>query len=332
MTMTSRELFRRAMEFERPERLPMSFPSKGFSDAAGVAYFAPESFSPSELGEDEWGAVWVKTEIENMGQMKKHPLSDWNNLEWYRFPDADDDSRYREIAPALEANPDKYVICIAETVLTLWERYFSLRGFQQALEDFYLYPRRMHDLLDRILEFHISIARNLGRRFGGRIDAFVVSDDWGTQHSTLISLPMWRTFFKDRYYRLVRAMHDAGMHAVLHTDGRVNDFIPDFLDVGFDGLHLHSPTVVGIEEVGRAFAGKTAFWPCIDIQNTYVRGTPEDVRLEARRLLEYWGTKDGGIIPCEYGAESIGAPPENVEAAFKAFQEFGIEMCGAAYE
>ena len=87
--------------------------------------------------------------------------------------------------------------------------------------------------------------------------------------------------------------------------------------------------MVGIEETGRAYAGKVAFLPCIDIQNTVVRGTPEDVREEARLLLGWWGTKDGGIIPNEYDRFSIGAPLENVEAAYDAFSRLGVGYCGA---
>jgi len=330
--MTSLDLCQRAIEFRKPERLPMSYPSCGFTDIAGVAYTAPKGWKPSEPGQDEWGAVWEKTEVPNMGQMKKHALRDWANLKTYRFPEADDDSRYDKIEPVLNQFPDKYIICMAETILTLWERYYSLRGFDQALMDFHLYPDKAHDLLERVLEFHIGIMKNLGRRFRGRIHAFGVSDDWGTQHSTLISVPMWRTFFRERYRRLVNAIHDAGMHAILHSDGRINDLIPDLIEVGFDGFNLHSPTVVGIEEVGIKFAGKVAFLPCIDIQNTYARGTPDDVQREAKLLLEYWGTRDGGIIPAEYGREAVGAPIENMRAAFEAFREFGMERCGAAHE
>ncbi len=330
--MTSRELCRRAIEFRRPERLPTGYPSCGHTDLVAIAYTAPKTWIPSEPGQDEWGAVWEKSEVENMGQMKKHPIRDWADLERYSFPDPDEESRYERLASALTGYPDKLVVCLAETVLTLWERYYSLRGFDQALMDFHLHPDKMHDLLERILEFHIGIMRNLGRRFGGRIDAFLVSDDWGTQYSTLVAVPMWRAFFKERYRRLTGAIHDAGMYAILHTDGRVNDLMADFIEAGFDCFNLHSPTVVGIEEIGREFAGKTAFMPCIDIQNTYVRGSPEDVRREAKLLLEHWGTRDGGIIPVEYGREAVGAPEENVRAAYEAFVEFGIERCGAAHD
>jgi len=329
--MTSRELCTRAIEFRNPERLPMAYPSCGFMDLAAVMYTAPKDWKPAVPGEDEWGCVWEKTEVKNMGQIKRHPVADWAQLDDYTLPDPDDDSRYDAIEAGAARFPDKYVLCLAETILTLWERYYSLRGFGQALTDLYVHPDKAHELLERILGFHVAVMRNLGRRFRGRVHAFGVSDDWGTQTNTLIPVPVWRVFFKERYRRLCAAIHDAGMHAILHSDGRINDLIPDLIEVGFDALNLHSPRVVGIEEIGLRFAGKVAFLPCIDIQNTFARGSTADVRREAKMLLEYWGTRNGGIIPAEYDREAVGAPFENVEAAFHAFQEYGLAHCGLAH-
>jgi hypothetical protein len=85
---------------------------------------------------------------------------------------------------------------------------------------------------------------------------------------------------------------------------------------------------VGIEEIGREFGGKVAFLPCIDIQQTFPLGTPDDVREEARLLLRFWGNREGGIIPSEYGREAVGAPEENLKAAFEEFRRLGIQACG----
>ena len=330
--MTSRELCRRAIEFRNPDRLPMSYPSFDVLDLALFPYTPPKGWTPCEPGADEWRAVWKKTDVENMGQMVEHPIRDWADLDSYTFPDPDIDSRYDYMEERLALYPDVYATVIADTVLTLWERYYSLRGFTQSLADLCEYPREMSALLDRVLEFHVGIARNIKRRFKGRMDGFLVSDDWGTETTTLVAPPIWREFFKERYRKLCDAIHGAGMHAILHTDGRINELIPDFIDVGFDALNLHSPTVVGIEEIGREFAGKIAFVPCIDIQRTFATGTPADVRAEAKLLLEHWGTREGGIIPTEYDRVSVGAPEENLAAAYKAFRDFGLSCCGAAHE
>jgi hypothetical protein len=141
----------------------MSYPSFGVCDLGVFAYTAPKEWRPSRPGQDEWGAVWRKTEVENMGQMVEHPIQDWGQLAEYVFPDPDAPSRFDRMETQLAEQPDMYAVAIAETVLTLWERYYSLRGFSQALTDICLYPSQMQDLLERILDFHIRIVRNLSQ-------------------------------------------------------------------------------------------------------------------------------------------------------------------------
>ena len=39
---------------------------------------------------DDWGCGWQATDVENMGQVKYHPLEDWDKLSTYRPPDPRD--------------------------------------------------------------------------------------------------------------------------------------------------------------------------------------------------------------------------------------------------
>jgi len=104
--MTSRELCRRAIEFEKPERLPINYPSLGVFDTVMLPYTAPAGWEPSEPGEDEWGAVWLQTDVPNMGQIVKHPVEDWSQLDAYQLPDPNQDSRFDRIEQELVKWPD----------------------------------------------------------------------------------------------------------------------------------------------------------------------------------------------------------------------------------
>ena len=88
MPMSSREVVRRAIEFERPERMPLRLRTLGLSDVHHVNW--------NQIGtgnrcvrqtRDEWGCLWVRTETQNMGQVKGHPLLDWQDLHAYHWPD-----------------------------------------------------------------------------------------------------------------------------------------------------------------------------------------------------------------------------------------------------
>ena len=55
---------------------------------------------------------------------------------------------------------------------------------------------------------------------------------------------------------------------ILHSCGRVNDFVPLFIESGADVLNMQQPGAYGIEEIGSRFACKTCFLTTVDIQST----------------------------------------------------------------
>ncbi len=319
--MTSYEMVKRAIEFKSPERVPMNFP--WFSDFYGVGYkpLEGERHITGE-GKDEWDCIWERTKTtNNMGQVKQHPLRNWEVMKTYKFPNPNIPERFNEIEEALEKADKKYVL--SSSCYTLFERMHMLRGFTEILQDFYLHPREVHKLADRILDFQIGIVRNLGK-FKEKIHGFWMTDDWGTQNATIISLSLWRKFFKFRYKKVFDEIHKTGMHAILHSCGKVNNFIDEFIEIGLDAINLQQPTLLGIEEVGEKFRGRICFVSLVDIQKTLPCGTPEEIRHEAKLLLDKWGTPKGGFIVSDYGkGEAIGVTEERKRIMFDTFVKYG---------
>jgi uroporphyrinogen decarboxylase len=322
--MTSYQIVRRAIELGSPERLPVQFAALGINDTYGVGPGSAEGWEPSQPNEDEWGCVWHKppedSGITNMGQPKGHPLTSWDLLDEINFPDPDDDARYRHIEEALAGAGDKYVLIGCG--FTLFERMHYLRGFTELLADMYVSPNMVHELAERVLEYPVGVARNVGKRFRGRVDGFSMTDDWGTQASSITSIPMWREFFKDRYQRLYDAIHDAGMHAWMHSCGHINEIIAEWIDTGLDVVNLQQPTNLGIEEIGRRYRGKICFSSLCDIQKTLPWGSYDDIRREAALLLQHWSTPEGGFILSDYGdGAAIGVSDDRKRVMLEAFCE-----------
>jgi len=163
---------------------------------------------------------------------------------------------------------------------------------------------------------------------GGRIDAAAISDDWGTEVATIISPDKFREFFKPRYIKLFKHIHDLGMHTWMHSCGKINDVLDDLIDAGLEVVNTQQPKSVGIDEFGQRFAGRICIETIVDTQLTYPHGTLDEIRAEARELVEKWNTPRGGFIASDYGdAQAIGATIERRKAAFEVFAELaGIEM------
>ena len=320
--MTSYEIVRRAIEFERPERIPIRFSALGLDDTYGVNIGARRGWQPREPGEDEWGCVWEKppedSGIVNMGRPTGHPLVSLDAMDEIRWPDPTDDARYELTARDLANAGDKYML--AGVGFTFFERMHFLRGMPELFVEMHERPAKVRELADRVLDYPIGVAREIGRRFRGRVHGFAMTDDWGSQQTCFLSIPMWREFFKDRYRRLFDAIHGAGMHAWMHSCGHINDVIGEWIDCGLDVVNLQQPRNLGIEEIGRRYRGRICFESLCDIQATLPRGNPGEIREEAELLLAQWATPEGGFILSDYGdGQAIGVPISTKRVLLQTF-------------
>ena len=322
--MTGCELVTKAIEFDRPERLPFFqniYPGAP-SDVcdsweldrqkAGWFFDNPEP--------DDWGCLWEITEVKNMGQVVKGPLEDWAALDSYLPPDPTDPFYFKKVTDEIADAGDRYV-CLTSH-FNLFERLHMLHGFARTLEDFYLEPEKIERVLDMILDFKIAQVDEMHRRFGNRVHGVFLTDDWGTQNATFISTELFNDFFFDRYRTLVDRYHEHGYHFMLHSCGRINEFVERFIAAGVDVMNMQQPRAYGIEEIGRRYAGRIAFLTTVDIQATLPTADAVLIRREAYDLVDNWGTSDGGFIVFNYGdGEGIGVSESVSEIMFEAFME-----------
>ena len=303
---TSYEVIYNALHFGTPDRLPIYAPSLGLTD---LRFVCPRSGFTGDRSKrtavDRWGCVWSRSEVDNMGIVTGHPVADWADFDHYRYPDPDDPSMYEGLEAKFEGAEDKFII--TDIFMLLFERIHSIRGFQNTLEDLYLEPEKLADLADHVVDYDLRVIENMASRFPGRIHGINVSDDWGTELSTFISVPMFDEFFKPRYKKIFDACHAVGWDVFMHSCGKINDVMPSLIDAGVNSFNLFQPNTNGIDELHNRFAGKVCFHTACDVQTTIPFGSPEDIEREAALLMHKLGTPEGGFILFEFGdSRSIG--------------------------
>jgi hypothetical protein len=185
--MESKEIVRRAIEFDNPPRLPFFLGGSWSNKLASVIRNFPNDVCDTwemdrqESGwyfdnpaPDDWGCKWQKTDLKNMGQVVGHPLEDWRALAAYKLPNPCNPYYFERIEDGIRDAGDKYVVITSH--FTLFERLHMLHGFAQTLEDFYLEPEKTHQLLDRILEYKIAHLDEAARRFGDRVNGVFLTE------------------------------------------------------------------------------------------------------------------------------------------------------------
>ncbi|MEE4194379.1 MAG: uroporphyrinogen decarboxylase family protein [Anaerolineae bacterium] len=319
---TSYEVVRRAIEFNTPDRLPVNIPALGMSDFHHVGWNQIGTGDNSKHHTiDEWGCTWERTEVKNMGQVKGHPLSDWDILSSFQWPDPDNPDFYTGMEERFAGSEDKFIM--TGIFMLLFERMHALHGFTNTLQDLYLERPKMEMLADRIVEYDLAIMHNIASRFPGRIHGFNFSDDWGTQQRTFVNPKFWQEFFAPRYQRIFDAAHGYGWKVWMHSCGKVNGIIGHLIDIGCDCINLQQPRALGIEEVGRQYAGKICFVSLCDIQHTLPFKGKAAIEEEANLLMQCWGTDKGGFILDDYGdGVAIAASREKKQLMLDAFLKF----------
>ena len=336
--MNTRERVIRTIEFSKPDRVPLWPRVEGTAwirhgralhdllakypfDLGGLPRAVPRFDDQPMAWTDDWGCAWRRAKRGWFGEAYEHPLADRQTIRTHAFPDysrPEYDARFAWVTKR-PSSPDRthYALAGGATEYgVLWYRMWWLRGMANAMEDTAGDDGFVQELLGRILDTQLSYLR---RVLKADVDGVTFGDCWGAQHALMISPPRWREVFKPAYKRLFDAVHEAGKHVFMQTDGCTTAILEDWLEIGVDVLCVQL-NVVGLESVA-PYRGKMCFYPDPDRQDILPKGSPQQVEEHIRDIVDALKAPDGGLI----GSVSIteNEPLANVEAALDAFLEYG---------
>jgi len=172
-----------------------------------------------------------------------------------------------------------------------------LRGIQETFLDLALRPELVEAIVSHIYDYFMDYNARTFEASQGLIDGFFCGDDMGAQNGPLISLDMFRRYFKDRFRDYVALAHDYELPVMYHTCGSVKALIPDFIECKLDILQSLQPQAAEMDlcALKKEYGGVLAFQGGGDIQRVLPHGSPEDVRGMVRDLAEC-GAPGGGYI------------------------------------
>ena len=199
-----------------------------------------------------------------------------------------------------------------------------LRGVEQAFLDMAMNPIITETIIAKIKEYFLEYNRRLFDQTGELIDIFMMGDDFGTQKGMMMSVDMWRKYFKDGFRRYIELAHTHNIKVMHHTCGSVLELIPDFIECGLDILQSVQPQAEGmdLEKLKCEYGKDIVFHGSMDIQGTLPNGSPDDVRNEVRQRMEA-GKPGGGFIISTAHNIQADTPIENVLTLFDSYREYG---------
>lgn len=279
----------------------------------------PEVFTAPE---DEASFRWLNKDnpfLENQSLDAVSAIEDLEELDDIiaHFPDP-----YSvHIMPDCPKEDGRYRVC--HWWYWMFERFWSLRGMENALCDFYEDPERVHQLFRALTDFYKVIVTRARKEL--HADAIFTSDDIGTQTGPFFSLDIFREFFKPYYKELIEHCHKEGMHFWMHSCGNIELFIPDLIEIGLDVIHPIQKYTMEEVEIAEKYGEQICIWGGFDVQQTIPFGSVEDVKREVRFMLDTYVKKNRRFILAAGNNMTEDTPLNSLEALLEEGISYGKE-------
>lgn len=339
-SMNSRQRVQMALDFEQPDRVPVfasfvpeteerlrrAFEISELDTGAALGNDMVKSCVGLEMSfygkpepeyTDAWGIRWryVRNDSGAYTEIVEHPLAgDMAKLDSFEIPDPCEDSQYEDFRRKKELYGNtKWMI--GSSQISIFEACWYLRGLDTFLMDLVLRPDYAERLMDKVMQFPLGAAREY-TELGA--DMIWFGDDVAMQTGMIMSVDMWRKFFKERYARLFAQCKKANpdIKVAYHSCGRCTDILDDLVEIGLDVLNPIQPRAMDPFEIKKRYGRRLALFGGLCIQTTLPCGSVEDVEKAVHELVTELGKGGGYILAPAHHIQSD-TPIENIKRFYE---------------
>ena len=262
---------------------------------------------------DIYGSLWEENNL--IAHLKK-PVLDEPTLKGWSMPAASAFFKGNEHAEAkriLEKHKDSFTLI--HIPWGIFEKSWSLRGFENALADMSLNEKFYEGFAERITE-HLLGFVEIAIEY--EVDGVMFGDDWGGQTGLFMGAERWRKYFKKNYKLLYDKVHQSGKYVLNHCCGNIVEILPDLIEIGLDVYESFQPEAMDIYSIKKEFGADMTFWGGLGAQSTIPFGNPESIKNEVITLKNEM-SKGGGFILAPSKDPPPETPTENLIALIDLF-------------
>ena len=198
---------------------------------------------------------------------------------------------------------------------TLFEKAYTLLGFEEFFIQCYENEALIEELLDKITDYKIKIAEQIVKydvTFGH------TGDDYGLQNGPMFKLDFWRKLFKPRLRKIWDVYKRNGIPVIHHSCGNCSQFLDDMIDIGLDVI---SPVqAMDAAALKKRYGRNLSFEGAIDCQTMIYEATPQQVSDNVKRLVDTMREGGGYILTAINIMHTT--PLKNLEALINTMNEY----------
>lgn len=281
----------------------------GNSEKSGARYV----FHPDGSYEDMWGVSFRPSDDGLYDGWVDGPFAQDEDLDGFHWPDIANMESVPSIADRIAPYRDYAVMgTFNYPFKTCW----MMRGLENYLCDTLVNQDFARALWERAAVYETEKALRFIRA-GGDIVGF--SGDIAMQNSMMVSPEAWRAIDKPLFAQMIRSFkrENPDILVYYHSDGNMEEVIPDMIEIGVDILNPIQPESMDVERIYTKYAHRIALHGTISIQQTLPHGTLADVRNEVRRRIAL-SDERGGMIIAPANHTQNDTPLENILEVYRA--------------
>ncbi len=267
---------------------------------------------------DEWG-IERKLTGDCLPCVTASPIRDIAAHPDYKFPDPQARHRFATLEKALDRFGDRRAL-----VLNLRDGFSDMRdllGYEEALVQLMLEPERYSELLNRVVDYNLELARIACRRYGIKIIA--TTDDVANASGLLIPPDQYFEIMAPAFRRAIGGYRDLGCHVIKHCDGDINNLVDFWIDSGISCLDPIDPSAgLKMDDFKKRYGGKICLKGNINCAGSLLFGTESDVEKEVKECIISGGR--AGLILSSSNTIHRGVKPENYRAMLNALRRDGL--------
>ena len=347
--MTSRERVLTAVNRRTPDRVPRTIPLERFVINRLTEHFGTDNLAiplkldglgigpgPTRLKNDyshyfhrpkvtwdEWGRGRIWDDAEQYAEYL-YPLQDAEKVDEilaYPWPDYDEAYRYAGLKDQVAQMHGQGYAVVGGLEESIFEIAWQLRSMDRLFEEIITNDEKAAVLLDQITNRRVVSAQGFA---AAGIDVLALGDDVAMQTGLLMSKRMFRQWFKPRLAKIIQAAREVEPEVKVwyHSDGKINDLVPDLIEIGVDILNPVQPECVDHAWIKATYGDRLSFSGGLGVQSVLPFGTPDEVREHVRATIATLG-EGGGLIVGPSHVIERDVPMENILAMLEAIDEYG---------
>lgn len=248
------------------------------------------------------------------------PLAENKDIEAFQWPDPHDPQLLNRARHLLAQNGELYFTA-PNFGFALFERAWSLRGFENFFMDMARDEKYTEEILDRITHIQLIL---IERFIELGVDGGYFGDDYGAQKGMLFSPAMWRKFIKPRLEKMFAPFVEQGLPIMMHSDGQIQPILPDLIEIGLTTLNPVQPEVLDHGWLSNNYSGQLSFYGGISSQTVLPYGMADEVRRAVKDCIGTLAPNGTSLVLAPSHRIMSDIPLENVQVLLERFTSLSL--------